>query len=804
MVVLSLRNRQNRECVDEDLRANKKVFEREQQQIAIMPQSEMPPNDKIQAIAFQFNKDIENVKNALNDGLTDMNTPDAIQRGFADFSKVSLAWNKLVARVNPYLKGQQTDPDFQAATAGDYNYVRQKLKDDLLQFFANGIQQINSFKRGLAAQGGVARVQNEASLVDIAQQLGTGFYKNVKYGAEGRTSLLIPRLPPDVGQQGQQGQPPPANPPPAPQPAPAPLQPFQPQQLTQGDIRLFDEYDQIHGQATPITDANAAVVAQQIEQDMFDALPQQRQRQVTQQQRAGERQRIEALVPEMVQYIAYQQALQQQQQAPAPPPQQQGQPAPAPPAPARRGRPVDMNRQQAIFDKANELGIFQQLTGYAQKTQAERQRVAPFVRQLAAELQISPEALKRNLNQMVGFGRSSGGFLGSILSGLAGDAYRGTTGNSFGSDLMSLGKMAFNNRGVIGDALKNKFNQVMTDAGKRGNGRGQTPRGRPLRLANNFTGTSVEPNTLADLKNRYRGKSYIGTMTGDIDPTLQNSSVLGSARRMERTRMEGEGVAEVLDAISRMGRLALENLLLPALRALGRAIVSGVQLGTEIPAHIRDIFVAARGVYRREDVQTIFQYLKAHPDVLVGFLPKTYAVPIIALRLIQSWFNLPDDRGQVPLGDDYVNVGADGNGRGRCCFTSSMCNGTKAYRFKQGEKSANARKASVRGGMSGSGNGVEVNIKYAKLPKALQPTEEDLHPTPVSRNIGGVRRRRMPKESYEGYQDQENDVYTHRGGLMEGSPLIHSEMLQDKALGLLKGMPRRIGVEDPKFKPQKQ
>jgi hypothetical protein len=578
--------------------------------------------------------------------------------------------------------------------------------------------------------------------------------------------------------------------------------------LTAGDIRLFDEYDQIHGQATPITDANAAMVAQTIEQDMFDALTQARQRQISQQQRDGERQRIEALVPEMVQYIAYQQALQQQQQqqqAPAPPPQQQGQPAPAPPAPARRGRPIDMNRQQAIFDKANELGIFQQLTGYAQKTQAERQRVAPLVRQLAAELQISPEALKRNLNQMVGFGRSSGGFLGSILSGLAGDAYRGTTGNSFGSDLMSLGKMAFNNRGAIGDALKNKFEATMRNAG---NGRGQTPRGRPLRLANNFTGTSVEPNTLANLKNRYRGKTYIGTMTGDIDPTLQNSSVLGSARRMERTRMEGEGVAEILDAISRMGRSALENLLLPALRALGRAIVSGVQLGTQIPANIRDIFVAARGVYRREDVQTIFTYLQAHPDVLVGFLPKQYALPIIALRLIQSWFNLPDDRGRVALGeDDYVNVGADGNGRsgsGRCCFTSSMCNGTKAYRFKQGEKSANARKASVRGGMSGSGNGVEVNIKYAKLPKALQPTEEDLHPTPVHRNVGGVRRRRMPKESYEGYQDQENDVYTHRGGLMEGSPLIHSEMLQDKALGLLKGMPRRIGVEDPKFKSQKQ
>jgi hypothetical protein len=58
----------------------------------------------------------------------------------------------------------------------------------------------------------------------------------------------------------------------------------------------------------------------------------------------------------------------------------------------------------------------------------------------------------------------------------------------------------------------------------------------------------------------------------------------------------------------------------------------------------------------------------------------------------------------------------------------------------------------------------------------------------------------MPKESYEGYQDQENDVYTHSGRMPEESEMLHSEMLQDKALGLLKGMPRRIGVEDPKFK----
>lgn len=136
-----------------------------------------------------------------------------------------------------------------------------------------------------------------------------------------------------------------------------------------------------------------------------------------------------------------------------------------------------------------------------------------------------------------------------------------------------------------------------------------------------------------------------------------------------------------------------------------------------------------------------------------------------------------------------------------------MCRGTKAYRFNYGQKSANVRKESVRGrgGMMGSGNGVDVNVKYSKLPKALQPTEEDLAVGGRRKRrsaSGGVRRPPMPRESYEGYDDEENDVYTHRGGPFTASPLIHSEMLQDKALGLLKGMPRRIGVEDPKFKPK--
>ena len=864
MVVLSLRNRQNRECVDEDLRANKKVFERLQQQIAIMPQSEMPANDKLQTIAFQFNKDVENVKNALNDGLTDMNTPDAIERGFADFSKVSLAWNKLVARINPYIKGQQTDPDFQAATAGDYNYVRQKLRDDLQQFFTNAIQQINSFKRAMRdATGEFPRVQNEASLEDILQQLGTGFYKNVRYGAEERTSLYIPRLPPDVQQRGQPPQPPP-QPPAAPQPPAQPIpQPLGNVQLEQGDIDDFEEWEQQNGN---IDAQNADQAAAEIEDARFNEVVAQQgvgEQPPTPQERADLLQTITTdLIP---QYIQYRNARAQPAQ-PAPQQQQQG-------TPARRGRPPQIaNTQVVVADTVDRLGLRQQLTGYATKNKAEKGRLTPLIQQVADALDqqygtpekpITVKSVRKTLNQMVGFGRSraEGGFLGELALDLAGNAFRGATGVS----PWEAAKSAFKHRGTIANAFKSLASRNF----KLGGAKREGARGRPLRINNDFTGTSVVPNTLAELKNRMRvakDGDYIGDSTGAIIPNLQNRGVLGSGRRMEGgyedprgmfqrfakedeqkkpqknssetnynlikdwktkyggRRMEGEGAAEVIAAIGRMSRDAVERILFPAFNALGQAIAQGVAVGRQVPPAVRRILETTRGVYRREDVQTLLSYLKDHPDVLIPFLPTPYAVVAVAVRLFQHYLNLPAKQtgtearvGREMRERDEEDDGfVVGDGSGRCCFNSGMCRGTKAYRFNYGQKSANVRKESVRGRgrdaeddvarpiMEGGGNGVNVNIKYSKLPKALQPTDEDLNPTPRPRSAsGGMRRRRMPKESYDGFQDEENDVYTHRGGLMEASPLVHSEMLQDKALGLLKGLPRRLGVEDPKFKAKK-
>ena len=874
MVVLSLRNRQNRECVDEDLRANKKVFERTQQQVAIMPQSEMPPNDKLQAIAFQFNKDIENVKNALNEGLTDMNTPDAIQRGFADFSKVSLAWNKLVARVNPYIKGQQTDPDFQAATAGDYNYVRQKLKDDLLTFFTNAIQQINSFKQGLGQQGQVARVQNEASLQDIVQQLSTGFYKNVRYGAEARTSLLIPRLPPDVAQgQQQQGQQPPPPPPAQPaQPAPAPAQPAQydaqqfPQEAAEGNVDNALLNQEINPyvagqQETPqmalarqqeLDGINARIVADinAFERqngfinnplidaaDVLNAFEQDTRDELQQFYQLQDDEDIDGFLAIIVDELGdYRRGVGRYAQLPQPPQQQQQQGQPAPTPPRRPGRPAQ--DQMTIADKIDELGLRQQLSGYATKSKAQRRAVAAQVQQVADSLGVSATVIKNNLKQMRGFGMK-GGFLGSLIGDVAGDLYRGATGKSFGSDLLSLGKMAFNNRGAIGDALKQKFMSL---------GKGASSRGHPLRLNNDFTGTSVVPNTLAELKNRLRvakDGDYVGDSTGAIIPNLQNRGVLGSGRRSRRMEggfitipsdmlnpdgsrddweeVEGSDVTGSYDYPKSLSQKARELIATQGSRILQAAMNRFIQVATATPQAAMDAAratsagaaaalpvviqalqrakdaaasgaSATRDVYQHEATQAVINYVSAHPEILANYWGLgTGFVVGTATGLVRQ----------------YLKRGMRGNGR--CCFNSSMCNGTKAYRFKRGEKSANVRKESVRGRggsappeMLGGGVGVNVNIKYAKLPKALQPTEEDLNPTPRPRSVsGGVRRRRMPKESYEGFQDEENDVYTHRGGIAEASPLVHSEMLQDKALGLLKGLPRRLGVEDPKFKPKK-
>lgn len=655
MVFFDIRNRQNKEAVNEDLRANKKVFEREQQQIALFPKSEIPPNNKVQAIAYQFNKDIENVKNALNDGLTEMNSPENIQRGFADFSKVSLAWNKLVARINPYLKGQQLSADIQPPTAGDYAFVKRTLYEALAAFFTNAIQQVNNWKQTLEANDVEPIAQNERVIRDILNQVETGFYSNVAYGRERRSRIAPPRLPeePQAGQVGQVGNLPPQPPPQqlALDPAviaaqqaaqAAPLQRQAQGNLDQAEINAFEEYE-FNNQEIDEND-DPQQIAQDVEAIMFNAadpnnIP-------TDQERADERARLEGLIPEYIAFrdgVAFQppvapQPVAQPAAQPAAPveaaPAQgaEAQPARQPPAQPRRGaNAAQFNRQliqQVIDDEF--AGMFDD---YADMAEGDRRQLAPMVRQLAERTGLGYKRVQNYL--MTGNGMTGSGDL--------------------------------------------------TAAAMKGFGVGA--RGQPLRMANSFTGNSTKPNTLADLKNRYKGSEYIGDSNGAIIRNLQNRGVLGSGA------------------------------------------TGGVSCCSECAA------------------------------------------------------------------------GRSCGGR-RCCFnTHAYCNGSKHYRFR----------GSGAGSMVGGSNAeVEVNVKYSKLPKALQPTAEDLEPKPKRvASSGGQRRRRLPKESYEGYDGEDNDAYAVYGkmnglGKQEESEMLHSEMLQEKALGLLKGLPRRYGVEDPKFPAKKK
>jgi len=766
MVLLNLRLRQNREAYDEDLRANKKVFEREQLQVANMPKTEMPPNDKVQAIAYQFNKDIENVKNALNDGLTAMNAPENIQRGFADFSKVSLAWNKLVARINPYLKGQQTAADVQPPTAGDYAFVRKTLYEGLFPFFTNAIQQVATWKDAIEETGGNPTAQNERVIREILTQVDTGFYKNVSYGTE-RKSRLQARLPEDVeaaaaaaANIGAAPQAPPAAAQfgvpaaQAQQPAAAAAPPAAGgaevgigqvnQEAMDEEINPYEEDDQLNQQQNTAREQELAGINARIMADInayeFDGSD------ITQ---ATDRQRDDAWdadtidevqqffnlqtrvaakgeLREMVEQLAnLRQAAGAQPAAPQPaaaapaqqaPQQQQAAPAAAA-VPARGARAASRNAAliQQVIDE-DFAGIFDD---YAQMPEGQRRQLSGEVRLLAEQTGLGYQRVRKYL--MTGEGMTGSGFLTDLLADGA----------------FSLAKGAYN-------MFKKPSGGARDLVGAAMEGFGLDARGKPLRLANSFTGNSTDPNTLADLKQRYKGKEYIGDSTGVIKPNLFNRGILGS----------GACCAEC---------------------AAGRSCGG------------------ARCCFNARFCKGSQHYKRDKPD---NWKPS----------------KRPTAQGVKQRRREYNELVAQPAGRPNLVWKNTpVVIQEEGHKRKKRSDAGKPRNRVVGSGMSGGSNAeVEVNVKYAKLPKALQPTPEDLMPK-VQRThsapVGG-RRRRLPKESYEGYDGDANDAYAIYGnmsglGKQEESEMLQSEMLQDKALGLLKGLPRRYGVEDPKLKNKK-
>nr|WPF46590.1 MAG: hypothetical protein [Lake Baikal virophage 6] len=888
MVLFDLRNRINNEAVWEDKRINQKVFEKEQQQVATMGMSERPPNDKLQAIAYQFNKDVENVKSALQGGLTQLDP----QNPFADFSPVSLAWNKLIARVNPYLKGQQQSATLTLPTAGDYAFVRQTLYDGLYSFTTNAIQQINSWKKDLENIGDVPEAQGEKAVEDIRNQVMTGFYKTVAYGSERRSGIDPNRLPSNttsgstsLGQSGiatplglrqavqqglsqnpsqqgsqqssQQSTQPSTNPSSG---ALTPQQQGQPAgavaqqavaQFTPQDKQNFQAQVAIHTEDIPLRPENARMLATRMENDIYGDLPQAQQRTITQNQRDREVDRLEEIMPDLLLDAGYGgQAVAPPQQLPpitdadravfreyetaegqipadadvdavgqavaewkydqlsvpekeaeerlaqangttvvdeikdagmeyallvptylarrnkklklkpkinlgnifqAPAPAQQA-PAPAERqldiTPLRKGKGSKEKNDKSIRQFIADEGVEVELRGWGQMSQAQRASAKPIVALLAKKFDTTPKFMNSWLseNRIVGNGADMEG------SGFF-DGLMGAFGDGVGS-LISSGVGNIYDRfkaGTLLDDAKGALSKGMTLARAlkqaSGSGAKSAPRGRPLRLADVFDGNSaIRPNSLADLKNRYRGNEYIGDSTGAIIPSLMNRGVLGS------------GISG----------------------GCGKAGCDCMNGG-------------ARCCFNSKFCKGTEHYKREKPD---NWVPSKRPTAQGVKQRRRDW---------------NVLVQAPANARPLVWKKTPVVIQEQGHRRKRRSDAGRPRRprgAGAEEGMVGGGDNVAVNVKYASLPKALQPTPEDL--MPKAKPTGGARQRRprLPQQSYEGYHDEENDaqkVYENMSGLgrQQESEMMKTEMLQDRALGLLKGLPRRLGVEDPKYKNKK-
>lgn len=380
-------------------------------------------------------------------------------------------------------------------------------------------------------------------------------------------------------------------------------------------------------------------------------------------------------------------------------------------------------------------------------SQAQRASAKPIVALLAKKFDTTPKFMNSWLseNRIVGNGadmEGSGFFDG--LMGALGDGVGSLVSSGVGNiyDRFKAGTLLDDAKGALskGMTLARALKQAS------GSGAKSAPRGRPLRLADVFDGNSaIRPNSLADLKNRYRGNEYIGDSTGAIIPSLMNRGVLGS----------GACCADC---------------------AKGNSCSGG-----------------ARCCFNSKFCKGTEHYKREKPD---NWVPSKRPTAQGVKQRRRDW---------------NVLVQAPANARPLVWKKTPVVIQEQGHRRKRRSDAGRPRRprgAGAEEGMVGGGDNVAVNVKYASLPKALQPTPEDLMPKAKPTGGARYRRPRLPQQSYEGYHDEENDaqkVYENMSGLgrQQESEMMKTEMLQDRALGLLKGLPRRLGVEDPKYKNKK-
>lgn len=99
-------------------------------------------------------------------------------------------------------------------------------------------------------------------------------------------------------------------------------------------------------------------------------------------------------------------------------------------------------------------------------------------------------------------------------------------------------------------------------------------------------------------------------------------------------------------------------------------------------------------------------------------------------------------------------------GDGRCCFNAKECHGTKAYRFKKGEKSANVRKVSVKGrGQAGNSESLDQIEATDALVKELASANPAVNASPAGSGASGGKRSSKWIDHVKAYAKQHGVSY---------------------------------------------
>ena len=270
MPTLGLENRQANEALDEDRKANKRVFRNEQKQVAVSKRTELPPTMIERRTVYELDIGIGEINSILSQRIQAIQAPLQAQIPNidpnapppppvapgpinVDLTPIIPIWNKLISIIDVYAKGVGNN-----ATSADFQFISQKLKgiEANLQLV---LMLIDNFG-GQAPAGVIGNVSGLRQAREIATQIqnGIAYTKITDVGpvaqnqpqlqqqiANAQNQLQFNQLQ-QMAQQQQQGIP--AQPQPQP-PQPLPAQAIQARQL-QGFKRQITD-DIIQGIANP-------------------------------------------------------------------------------------------------------------------------------------------------------------------------------------------------------------------------------------------------------------------------------------------------------------------------------------------------------------------------------------------------------------------------------------------------------------------------------------------------------------------------------------------------------------------------